>query len=347
MRLLPAHTADAKEMARALCDSLTAIGLCLDCRDTQSQPPSLQQTQELLAKAMGYQSWRELTGLLSAPHCPVYLDGLEEHQSSQTFTALTERLAELLGFDYAHGHVYRALRNSGCGYSPKFRRAMQSNASPWGPIEEAEELAPGVLRITTAGHGGLLLSPDRNQRMPEHLRYPNAGYEEDGEFHLVALGFPEEASAMGFSLREALVYLGIVDHSQEYMAHSKAVSKILNSGANFNTMVFPELVEPTLAEIEHKAIQFLVRCVQCNRPPMRFPEVEGICYKGMEKYARYTLAQWVQHLSVLPTLDGSWPMRNDPWYQHWGWVAREDEIDEARERTEATLLARMDSQPGR
>ena len=53
MRLLPAHTADAKEMARALCNCLTAIGLCLDCRDPESEPPSLQQTQELMAKAMG------------------------------------------------------------------------------------------------------------------------------------------------------------------------------------------------------------------------------------------------------------------------------------------------------
>jgi len=346
MRLLPAHTADAKEMARALCNSLTAIGLSFDCRDPESGPPTLQQTQELMAKGMGYQSWRELTGLLSAPHSPVYLDSLEERQSSQVSTALTERLAGLLGFDYAHGYVYRALGNSGCGFSPKFRRAMQSNASPWGPIEEAEELAPGVRRITTAGHGGLLLSADRNQRMPAHLRYPDAGYEEDGEFHLVALGFPDEAGDMGLSLRAALVHLGIVDHSQEYMAHSREVSKLLNSGAKLTTIVFPELVEPALTGIEQKVIQFLVRCVQCNRPPMRFPEVEGNCYKGMEKYARYKLDQWVQHLSVHPTMDGSWPMRNEPWYRHWGWVAREDEYDEARERTEAALFAGMGSQPG-
>ena len=339
MRLLPAHTADAKEMARALCNCLTAIGLCLDCRDPESEPPSLQQTQELMAKAMGYQSWRELTGLLSVPHSPVYLDSLEEHLNSQVFTALTERLAGLLGFDYAHGHVYRALGNSGCGFSPKFRRAMQSNASPWGPIEEAEELAPGIRRITTAGHGGLLLSPDRNQRMPSHLRYPDAGYEEDGEFHLVALGFPEEADALGLSLRDALVNLDLVDHSKAYIAHSREVSKLLNSGAKLTTIVFPELVEPALTDMEQKAIQFLVRCVHCNRPPMRFPEVEGNCYKGMEKYARYTLDQWVQHLSTLPILDGSWPMRNEPWYQHWGWVAREEEYQEVRERTEAALFA--------
>lgn len=347
MRLLPAHTADAKEMARALCNSLTAIGLRLDCRDTESEPPSLQQTHELMAKAMGYLSWRELTALLLAPHRPVYLDGLEEPQSSQVFTALTERLAGLLGFDHAHGYVYRALENSGCGYSPKFRRAMQSNASPWGPIDEAEELAPGVRRITTAGHGGLLLSPDRNQRMPEHLRYPAAGYEEDGEFHLVALGFPDEADAMGLSLRQALEHLGIVDHSRESMAHGKEVSKLLNSGANLTTLAFPELVEPTLTDIEQKAIQFLVRCVRCNRPPMRFPNLDGNCYKGMEKYARYTLDQWVRHLSVLPTLDGSWPMRNEPWYQHWGWVARGDEYAQLRERTEAAHLAEIDSQLGR
>lgn len=45
-----------------------------------------------------------------------------------------------------------------------------------------------------------MLSPERQAAMPVHLRLDQAGYEEDGEYNLVALAFPEEAESMGISL---------------------------------------------------------------------------------------------------------------------------------------------------
>lgn len=67
MLFLPAHTQDAKEMARRLCDALQFHGLTSDCRNPDAEFLTLQQTQEVLAKAMGHPSWRHMTAVLKKP----------------------------------------------------------------------------------------------------------------------------------------------------------------------------------------------------------------------------------------------------------------------------------------
>ena len=37
--------------------------------------------------------------------------------------------------------------------------------SPWGPIEGTERLADGIVRVHTASHGGIWLSPERRERL--------------------------------------------------------------------------------------------------------------------------------------------------------------------------------------
>jgi hypothetical protein len=75
---------------------------------------------------------------------------------------------------------------------------LPSNFSntPWGRADEHRELAPGIVWITTPSHGGYWLSDDRQAQMPEQYRAvrPFAGkgwYEEDCDWCLVALSFPE------------------------------------------------------------------------------------------------------------------------------------------------------------
>ena len=68
--------------------------------------------------------------------------------------------------------------------------------SPWGAVQTAEELAPGIWSVSTAGHGGIMLSPSREADMPAHLAGARhygevACYEEDCEWALVALAYPE------------------------------------------------------------------------------------------------------------------------------------------------------------
>ena len=42
--------------------------------------------------------------------------------------------------------------------------------TPWEWTEDVEELAGGVLRVTTLSHGGLKLSPERWAELPDEVR---------------------------------------------------------------------------------------------------------------------------------------------------------------------------------
>lgn len=75
---------------------------------------------------------------------------------------------------------------------------MTVTTSPWGPVQHQHEIAPGIVRVMTAGHGGLVLSPERLQAMPNRYKLNEYGtgryFEEDCEWALVALAFPDEFS---------------------------------------------------------------------------------------------------------------------------------------------------------
>ena len=69
--------------------------------------------------------------------------------------------------------------------------------TPWGPPQDVEELAEGVLRVSTFGHGGLILSWERWKSLPAAVRATlfNATYaEEDCEepIALTLLGIGSE-----------------------------------------------------------------------------------------------------------------------------------------------------------
>lgn len=68
--------------------------------------------------------------------------------------------------------------------------------SPWGKVQDAEEVAPGIISVTTPSHGGMWLSDERRAQMPEALRAvpttPGGNwYEQDVDAMLVILSFPD------------------------------------------------------------------------------------------------------------------------------------------------------------
>lgn len=70
--------------------------------------------------------------------------------------------------------------------------------SPWGPIQTINRVEDGILSVSTAGHGGLWLSPERLAAMPAHLKRPTTFYkrgspwfEEDVEILRVQVAFPD------------------------------------------------------------------------------------------------------------------------------------------------------------
>lgn len=65
------------------------------------------------------------------------------------------------------------------------------DASPWGRIDHAKVLAPGIVSVSTQSHGGIHLDTERNDAMPAVFRKPNGWYEEDCDWAMVALVYPQ------------------------------------------------------------------------------------------------------------------------------------------------------------
>lgn len=70
--------------------------------------------------------------------------------------------------------------------------------TPWGPPQDIQVIAPGIVRIDTAGHGGIWLSPERNKKVPMDVKKKTfcqnglyGWYEEDEDAEIVCNVFPE------------------------------------------------------------------------------------------------------------------------------------------------------------
>lgn len=78
----------------------------------------------------------------------------------------------------------------------QFAATDRPRACPWGSIDEAKEIAPGIWLVETPSHGGLMISAERRAAMPAYLRdvrtYAGGNaYEEDCDWSLVAAAFPD------------------------------------------------------------------------------------------------------------------------------------------------------------
>lgn len=73
------------------------------------------------------------------------------------------------------------------------------SGSPWGAIDHAELIAPGIRWVSTPSHGGLLLDAARVARMPAYFTAASwagpSAYEEDVDWCMPALIFAEEFKA--------------------------------------------------------------------------------------------------------------------------------------------------------
>lgn len=305
MKLIPAHVRDAKDMAKRLKESLWQFGLQRDCRIRDGEPPTLQQTQELMAKAMGYDDgWKQLSAVLVEPHKALYVDLLEQGQSLARDA--TTKLAALLGYDYMHGAVWNAWTNAGVGYSPKWRRALEDAATPWGQICDQEEIAAGVKKVATACHGGIVLSRPRQEAMPAHLRLEDRFYEEDDDWALVILAFPDVApDRLVWALASVDVYrsnsvprVWTCNTEDEAFLAKCLVGYVPPESDPMNRSATPE---------EEAVVLYLAACVQANKKPVRQPS---------ELFP--SLQDWVSCLALGPRVNGAWPMLSEAWRTHWG-----------------------------
>lgn len=70
----------------------------------------------------------------------------------------------------------------------------EGSRTPWGKADAVTHVAPGIAVVSTPGHGGVKLSPERNKAIPTPLRRPSGWYEEDAESY-IALAYHPEAGA--------------------------------------------------------------------------------------------------------------------------------------------------------
>lgn len=81
--------------------------------------------------------------------------------------------------------------------SKKFDKSEQSAATPWGLSQESVEIMNGIVRYSTASHGGYFLMKAQNKQVPHYFKaitYMQLGkqgwYEEDEDWAIVAVVFP-------------------------------------------------------------------------------------------------------------------------------------------------------------
>ncbi|MGL4198382.1 MAG: DUF7007 domain-containing protein [Allorhizobium sp.] len=84
-------------------------------------------------------------------------------------------------------------------------QTRMSASTPWGGSQLAVIYADGVVAHTTACHGGFHLSADRNGKVHSLLRKNTPWYEEDCEWAIVALSFPELFTGYERSLAEKTI----------------------------------------------------------------------------------------------------------------------------------------------
>ncbi len=76
---------------------------------------------------------------------------------------------------------------------------QDGSRTPWGTAQGVGHTAPGAVQVSTAGHGGIKLSPERNKAIPPALRNSSGWYEEDCEAGIVAWVHPDACPQAGQS----------------------------------------------------------------------------------------------------------------------------------------------------
>jgi hypothetical protein len=80
-----------------------------------------------------------------------------------------------------------------------------SASTPWGGSQMAAIYAEGVVAHMTTGHGGFHLSADRNAKIHPLLRKDTPWYEEDCEWAIVAISFPDLFTGYERSMAEKTI----------------------------------------------------------------------------------------------------------------------------------------------
>ncbi|OPY01542.1 MAG: hypothetical protein A4E61_01597 [Syntrophorhabdus sp. PtaB.Bin184] len=75
--------------------------------------------------------------------------------------------------------------------------------SPWGPVQDAFVLADGIVQVSTASHGGIWLSPERQKelRYKENFLKSTEWWEEDCDWAVPYAFFSRDIRERGAACR--------------------------------------------------------------------------------------------------------------------------------------------------
>ncbi|MCS8414868.1 hypothetical protein N0754_19260 [Pseudomonas aeruginosa] len=199
MQLRPANLATAKSLAKRLFRALAMLNL---------EPKfSLQQCYEVYARCIGYSSWFELANTLQrGPVESRFLEDLPTEARLDELLDICTRLAEQFNGRLTLRQAVDVASLAGVGYSPTGIARLRETSSPWGEIQQVKEVAPGIERVSTAGHGGYRLGHERVERMRQLIGLTQEWYEEDEEAALVEAAFPDAFEPARAARRLHLTY---------------------------------------------------------------------------------------------------------------------------------------------
>lgn len=157
--------------------------------------------------------------------------------------------------------------------------------SPWGEPQTWIELVPGIIRVTTASHGGYRLSPERRAAMKARLGIDLEWYEEDDEGQVVRGVFAVE---LGFADGEAL----LSQVPEEVLAYMREVSeKIVDCSALQATLIKHDANLQSFAEDEEPVPpderQAFVLAAQMSHRPEPLEHLDWLLRECMSQ-AAYT-----------------------------------------------------------
>ena len=89
---------------------------------------------------------------------------------------------------------------------------MVGRSSPWGRVQDEEVIAPGIVYVSTASHGGIWIAPELIGRVQKSMRDYAAywsgssqWFEEDCAAQCVVVSFPEHFGAEQVERARAVV----------------------------------------------------------------------------------------------------------------------------------------------
>ena len=101
----------------------------------------------------------------------------------------------------------------------------EDGSSLWGGVQTVRTIVPGIREVSTASHGGLVLSDELNARIPAPLRRADGAYEEDCEWAVVVASFPELAETFARAWDRHRLEPGPATTAADLLASARQVLK--------------------------------------------------------------------------------------------------------------------------